>query len=83
MIRTVKHKEKDYIVIDTTFQIKDEGRVIDVPFHLQLNTTKLDREDRNKAYAKASALFNHTISVYFRKPEKIESSSPWYKRIFK
>jgi len=47
MIRTVKHKEKDYVVIDTTFQIKDEGRVIDVPFHLQLNTTKLNKEDQN------------------------------------
>lgn len=83
MIRTVKHKEKDYVVIDTTFQIKDEGRVIDVPFHLQLNITKLSKEDQNKVYAKASALFNHAILVYLKKPEKVESHSPWYKRIFK
>ena len=83
MIRTLKHKEKDYIVVDTTFQVKDGEKIVSVPFHLQLNATGLDEEDHAKILKKANALFNHVILVNLKKPERVESSIPWYKRILK
>jgi len=83
MIRTVRHKEKDYIVVDTTFQVKDDDKVISVPFHLQLNITGLDKDDSSKVLKKTNALFNHPILVNLIKPEKIQSAMPWFKHFFK
>lgn len=83
MIRTLKHKEKDFIVVETTFQVKDGEKIISVPFHLQINATGLDGEDYMKVLKKTNAIFNHTILVSLKKPEQVLDSIPWYKRIFK
>jgi len=82
MIRTLKHKEKEFIVVDTDFQVKDGDKIISVPFHLQINATDLNQEEYSKVLKKTSALFNHIIVVDLKKPEKLNKPTPWYKRIF-
>ena len=81
MIRTVKHKSKDYIIIDTTFQVKEEDKTISAPFHLRVDGTGLSKEEYYKVFKRVSILFDRTIMVDITKPA-IDSKS-WWKRIFK
>jgi hypothetical protein len=81
MIRTVKHKDKDYIIIDTTFEVKEGGKVIGTPLHLRVDGTALSKEDYYKIFKRVSLLFDRTITVDTTKP--VVKSKPWWKRIFK
>jgi len=81
MIRTVKHKNKDYIIIDTTFQVKEGDKVISVPIHLRVDRTDLNKEDYYKIFKRVSLFFDRTIIVDLTKP--VAESKPWWKRIFK
>ena len=81
MIRTVKHKNKDYIIIDATFQVREEGKTISAPFYLRVDGTDLNKEDYYKIFKRVSVLFDRTITVDITKP--VVDSKPWWKRIFK
>ena len=81
MIRTVKHKSKDYIIIDTTFQVKEGSKVISVPFHLRVDGTDLTKEEYYKVFKRVSILFDRTVTVDITKP--VADSKPWWKRILK
>jgi hypothetical protein len=80
MIRTVKHRDKDYIIIDTTFQVKEGGKVISAPLHLRVDGTALSKEDYYKIFKRVSLLFDRTITVDITEP--VVKSKPWWKRIF-
>ena len=81
MIRTVKHRDRDYIIIDTTFQVKEGGKVVSVPLHLRVDGTNLSKEDYYKIFKRGSLLFDRTITVDITKP--VVESKTWWKRIFK
>lgn len=81
MIRTVKHKNKDYVIIDTTFQVKEGDKVISAPIHLRVDGTNLNKEDYYKAFKRVSLLFDRTITVDITKP--VAEPKPWWKQIFK
>ena len=80
MIRTVKHKNKDYIIIDTTFQVREEGKTISAPLHLRVDGTDLSKEDYYKLFKRVSISFDRTVTVDITKPTL--DSKPWWKRIF-
>ena len=80
MIRTARHKHKDYIIIETTFQIKEGDKVVNVPLHIHLDGTDLSHEDYHKVMKGANRVFNHTIAFSFDKP--IKESKTWWKKIF-
>jgi len=73
MIRYIKNNNKDYIVIDSSFEI--EG--IKAPLHIQINVTDLNQESKNTIYRTAYIAFNRHIN--FNKPKPQSSKKPWWK----
>lgn len=72
MIRQAKHLGKNYLIVDTNLQIIEDGDILDVPVHIQVNITKIDPTKHYTIYNKIYYLFNHPI--VFSKVKK-----PWYK----
>ena len=80
MIRTVKHKNGEYFIVTTSFEIKERGRVIKVPMSVQIESTKLDEESHQTVYKSAHGLFNRTVTLNLDKPAKNEKS--WWQKLF-
>lgn len=79
MIRTVKHRNGEFIVINTTFEVKERGEVVKVPIAIQVDTTKLSEPETHLVYKATNGLFNRTVTLNLNKPK---AEKPWYKRIF-
>lgn len=88
MIRTIKHKGKDYITVDTVFTVKNGSDEVSVPFHLQVNISKLEDKEYIIVVKKIKALFDHPISVNLYKPvdklevQTIKNEKSWWKKLF-
>lgn len=80
MIRTVEHKSRTYILIDTSFHVELEGSTLISPIHIRIDITKLSEKDRTVAYGRANRLLNHAITSRNKKPVKV--TKPWWKKIF-
>ena len=80
MIRTVKHKNGEYFIVNTYFEVKEKGRVIKVPMFIQIDSTKLDEESHRTIYKAAHGLFNRTVILNLDKPTRDEK--PWWKQLF-
>ena len=80
MIRTVKHKNGEYFIVNTYFEVKEKGRVIKVPMSVQIESTKLDEESHQTVYKSAHGLFNRTVTLNLDKPAKNEKS--WWQKLF-
>ena len=80
MIRTVKHKNGEYFIVNTYFEVKEKGRVIKVPMSIQVDSTKLDEEDHRIVYKATHGLFNRTVTLNLDKPAKNEKS--WWQKLF-
>lgn len=81
MIRTVKHKTGEYFIVNTFFEVKENGRVIKVPMFIQIDSTMLDKGSHQIVYKAAHGLFNRTVALNLDKPAKDEK--PWWKQLFK
>ncbi len=80
MIRTVKHKNGEYFIVNTTFEVKDKGRIIRVPMSIQIESTVLDTESHQVVYKAAHGLFNRTVTLNLKKP--VRDEKPWWKKLF-
>ena len=81
MIRTVKHKTGEYFIVNTFFEVKENGKVIKVPMFIQIDSTMLDEESHQLVYKAEHGLFNRTVALNLDKPAKDEK--PWWKQLFK
>ena len=81
MIRTVKHKTGEYFIVNTFFEVKENGKVIKVPMFIQIDSTMLDEGSHQIVYKAAHGLFNRTVALNLDKPTKDEK--PWWKQLFK
>ena len=79
MIRTVKHKNGEYFIVNTYFEVKEKGRTIKVPMYIQIDSTKLDIASHQTMYRAAHGLFNRTVTLTLDKPAKEEK--PWWKKL--
>lgn len=61
MIRTVKHKSGEFIIVNTYFEVKENGKVIKVPMSVQVDTTRLNKEEQGTAYKSINGLFNLSL----------------------
>ena len=75
MIRQTKYLGKDYFVVDTNLQIKENGEIIDVPLHIQINISRINPKKHFIIYTKLSKLFGSTITVEKKPPVK----KSWWK----
>lgn len=79
MIRTVKHKSGEFIIVNTYFEVKENGKVIKVPMSVQVDTTRLNKEEQDTAYKSINGLFNRTVILNLNKPKNEKS---WWKKLF-
>lgn len=73
MIRYAKHSGKDYIVIDSSFEVNG----LSVPLHIQISVSELNENDKSIVYRTAAVAFNRHIN--FSKPKITVSKKPWWK----
>jgi hypothetical protein len=73
MIKYVKHGKKDYIVIDSTFQINE----INCPIQVQVDVTKLKQGERLTIFRAAQIAFHRNIDVSKKKTSN--EKKPWWK----
>lgn len=79
MIRTVKHKSGEFIIVNTSFEVKEDGKVIKVPMSVQIDTTRLSEEEQSIVYKSINGLFNRTVILNLNKPKNEKS---WWKKLF-
>ena len=79
MIRTVKHKSGEFIIVNTSFEVKENGRVINVPMSVQVDTSRLSVEEQSTVYKSINGLFNRTVVLNLNKPKNEKS---WWKKLF-
>jgi hypothetical protein len=81
MIRVIKNKEKEYLVINTFLEILEkENSKINVPVNIRIELTNFTEDKRIKVYRVAYKLFDRIINVNLIKQK--ESKKPWWKKIF-
>ena len=79
MIRTVKHKTGEYFIVNTFFEVRENGKVIKVPMFIQIDSTVLDEESHKTVYKAAHGLFNRTVTLNLDK--SIKDEKPWWKKL--
>jgi|TARA_R110000868_G_scaffold45075_3_gene149978 hypothetical protein len=80
MVRMIKNKNGEFIVFNTSLEVKDKGRTIKVPLYVQVDITVLDQEENHKVFKSVSGLFNRPVTINLDKPTKNEK--PWWKKLF-
>lgn len=73
MIRYVKHGRKDYIIIDSSFQVNE----VKSDIQIQVDVTKLSQGERLTMFRAAQVAFHRHIDVSKRKESKV--NKPWWK----
>ena len=76
MVKMVKHKGKNYVVITTTFHTGD----IEVPAQIQINITDIDPKDHYTIYREAAFLLNRPLKL--AKPQPKQDKTSWWGRLF-
>lgn len=80
MIRTVTNKSGEFIVINTSLEVKNKDGIIRVPLFVQIDVTTLDQNTYSKVFKGANSSFNRTVAFNLSKPVKDER--PWWKKLF-
>ena len=81
MVRTVKHKSGEFIVVNTSLEVFEKGVSVKVPIVVQIDVSKLNLEDYTRIFRAGNSLFNRTLTLNNEKPKKNEK--PWWKKLFK
>jgi len=76
VIRNTKHLNKEYLIVDTELQIMENGEILHVPVHIQVNISKIPPTQHYTVYKTINSLYNHITLV--GKP-KVTPSKPWWK----
>lgn len=74
MIRYAKHKDINYIIVDSTVEVED----VIVPIQVQVNIQNVKERDRAKIFRVISVAFNRSLT--FNKP-KTEIKKSWWQRL--
>lgn len=80
MIRTVKHKNGEYFIVNSFLEVKEKGKIIKVPLSVQVDSTRLSIEESEVVYRATHSFFNRTLFLSLDKPVKNEKS--WWKKLF-
>jgi hypothetical protein len=80
MIRTVANKSGEFIIINTSLEVKDKDGIIRVPLFVQIDVTTLDQNAYTKVFKGANSSFNRIVTFNLSKPVKDER--PWWKKLF-
>ena len=75
VVRYVRHKNVNYIVVDSTLEL--DGMI--VPIQMQVNIQNVKEIDRSKVFRVVSVAFNRHIN--FNK-SKVEPKKSWWQKIF-
>lgn len=81
MIRSIKQKNREYIVVTTEFELKDSKGIIRVPMYVQIDVSNISPEEYTRVTKGAKGLFDRIITLNLLKPLKDER--PWWKKLFK
>lgn len=73
MIKYVKHSKKDYIVVDSTFQINE----ISCPIQVQVDISNLNQGERLTIFRATQVAFHRHIDVSKKKTSN--EKKPWWK----
>ena len=76
MVRLVKHKNKEYVVITTTFHTDD----VDTSVQIQISLSNVDPKHHNSILRQATHLLNRPLRLLKPQPKPIKTSL--FKRIF-
>lgn len=79
MVRVIKNKGKEYLIVNTCLQIQEEINVTDVPMYVQIDLTNYTEEKRVQIYKVAHKLFNHNITANLTKQKEIKKS--WWQKL--
>ena len=74
MIRYARHRDIDYIVVDSTLEV--DGVVASI--QVQVNIQNMKQEDKSKIFRVVSAAFDRPLNFNKAKPQEKKS---WWKRI--
>ena len=80
MIRTVTNKSGEFIVINTSLEVKDKDGIIRVPLIVQIDVTALDKSTYSRAFKGANSSFNRIVTLNLFKP--VRDEKPWWKKLF-
>jgi hypothetical protein len=76
MVRIVKHKGKEYVIITTTFHTNNGE--IEAPVQIQISLTNIDPKQHFKIYQQASYLLHRPIKLKSEQSKQTDSK-PWWK----
>jgi len=80
MIRTIKQKNREYVVVTTDFELKDKQGTVRVPMYVQVDASALTLEEYTRITKGLKGLFDRTITLNLVKPKTNEK--PWWKKLF-
>lgn len=80
MIRSIKQKNREYVIVTTEFELKDSKGIVKVPMYVQVDVSNLPPEEYTRIIKGAKGLFDRTITLNLLKPKS--SEKPWWKKIF-
>jgi hypothetical protein len=80
MIRAIKQKNREYVVVTTDFELKDKQGTVRVPMYVQVDTSALTPEEYTRITKGIKGLFDRTITLNLAKPKTNEK--PWWKKLF-
>ena len=76
MIRSTKHQNREYLIVDTELHIIENGEKIVVPVQVQINISKVLSTKHYIVYRIANSLYNYIKTVDKNPKAKVK---PWYK----
>lgn len=80
MIRAIKQKNREYVVVTTEFELKDKKGTIRVPMYVQVDVSNLPPEEYTRVTKGVKGLFDRVITLNLIKPKS--DSKPWWKKLF-
>lgn len=80
MIRAIKQKNREYVVVTTEFELKDSKGTIKVPMYVQVDVSNLPPEEYTRVTKSVKSLFDRVITLNLNKPKS--DSRPWWKKLF-
>lgn len=80
MVRLKKHRDTDYLLVDTTITVHHkDGTETVVPAQMQVNLKNLPEKSFGTLYRYTSSVFDRNFDV--NKP-KIEAKKNWFSKFF-
>lgn len=76
VIRSTKHQNREYLIVDTELHIIEKGEEIVVPIQVQVNISKVLSTKHYSIYSAVNSIYNH-VKVVDKNPKPKKKA--WYK----